>query len=88
MTHDERAPDPAVPPHELESDDAGSFVGRMPERSTETIPGGVGPQDERVSASGTRVSGGEDRERGDWPEGHREGDAATDAQVREAGQDR
>jgi hypothetical protein len=64
----------------------------MPERATETIPGGVGPKDERVSAVGTQPgpvrgdsppSGG-----GAPPEGHREGENATDDRVREAGQSR
>ncbi|HEY7590097.1 MAG TPA: hypothetical protein VH723_03840 [Candidatus Limnocylindrales bacterium] len=80
MTDDRR-------PHELESDDPGAFIGHEPERSTETIPGGVGPKDERVSATQSRVSGGEHRENGDWPEGHREGGNASDDAVREAGED-
>ncbi|HEV8490109.1 MAG TPA: hypothetical protein VGQ58_10015 [Candidatus Limnocylindrales bacterium] len=73
-------------PHEIESDDPGAFVGRLPERSTETIPGGIGPKDERVSASATQVSGGEGRV--DEPSGHREGDQATDDDIREAGENR
>lgn len=76
-------------PHEMESDDPGAFVGRLPERSTETIPGGIGPKDERVSASATRVSGGEAGAAGDdAPSGHREGNQATDDDVRGAGEDR
>lgn len=73
-------------PHEMESDDPGAYVGRLPERSTETIPGGIGSKDERVSANSTRVSGGEGPE--DEASGHREGDPATDDSVREAGQNR
>jgi hypothetical protein len=64
----------------------------MPERATETIPGGVGPRDVRVAAAGTQPgpvrpatppSGG-----GAPPQGHREGENATDDRVREAGQSR
>jgi hypothetical protein len=64
----------------------------MPERATETIPGGVGPRDVRVSAVATQPapergntppSGG-----GATPDGHREGENATDDRVREAGQNR
>ena len=76
-------------PHEMESDDPGAFVGRLPERSTETIPGGIGPHDERVSATASRVSGGEARAADDdTPSGHREGDQRTDADIREAGENR
>jgi hypothetical protein len=87
MPENNRQPQPRPDrPHELESDDPGAYLGRFPERSTETIPGGIGPKDERVSASATRVSGGEggDAE----PSGHREGDQASDDQVREAGENR
>ena len=72
--------------------DAGAYIGRMPERMEETIPGGVGPKDERVSAVATQsgpVRGeppGSDA--GAPPEGHREGVNATDDVVREAGQNR
>lgn len=76
-------------PHEIESDDPGAFIGRLPERAAETIPGGIGPRDERVSAVASRVSGGEARAADDdTPSGHREGDQATDADIREAGENR
>jgi hypothetical protein len=82
-------PDRSDRPHEIESDDPGAYVGRLPERSTETIPGGIGPKDERVSAVASRVSGGEARAADDdTPSGHREGDQATDADIREAGENR
>jgi hypothetical protein len=72
--------------------DAGAYIGRKPERATETIPGGIGPKDVRVAAVATQpapvrgdtpVDGG-----GAPPEGHREGVNATDDVVREAGQNR
>jgi hypothetical protein len=63
--------------------DPGAFIGRQPERSTETIPGGIGPEDERVAAHSTQVSGGEGPEVP--PAGHRQGDRVSDDDVREAG---
>jgi hypothetical protein len=72
--------------------DAGAYIGRMPERATETIPGGVGPKDERVSAVASQpapVRGGTPgSQEGPTPEGHREGEHATDDRVRDAGQNR
>ena len=34
--------------------DPGSYIGRMPERATETIPGGLSRKDERVAAHSTQ----------------------------------
>jgi hypothetical protein len=34
--------------------DPGAYVGREPERQAETIPGGVGPDDERIAAHSTQ----------------------------------
>jgi hypothetical protein len=68
--------------------DPGAYVGREPELAEETIPGGSQPGDERVAAYATR--GDKLPETGDEapPEGHREGEAADSARLREAGQDR
>ena len=63
--------------------DPGAYIGHEPERATETIPGGVGPADERVSAVASQP--GPQVDRGAPPEGHREGESATDDRVREAG---
>ena len=72
--------------------DPGAYIGRMPERATATIPGGVGPKDQRVSAVATQpapVRGDAPAtEQGNAPSGHREGETATDDRVREAGQNR
>ena len=68
--------------------DAGAYVGRLPEGQAETIPGGVSDEDERVSAYDSRrddVNEPPSETRGSWPEGHREGDQATDDDVRRAG---
>ena len=32
----------------------GAYVGREPERQAETIPGGIGPDDERIAAHSTQ----------------------------------
>ncbi len=71
--------------------DPGAYIGRMPERATETIPGGVGPKDVRVAASGSQpapVRGDAKAATGTPPEGHREGPPATDDTIKEAGQNR
>ena len=71
--------------------DAGAYIGRMPERATETIPDGLGPKDVRVSAVGTQpapVRGDTSTDAGTTPEGHREVANATDDTLREAGQNR
>ena len=77
--------DPTADPTRTEGLDPGAFVGREPERQAETIPGGIGEDDERIAAHSTQTgpTGGDDR-----PSGHREGPPASDAQVREAGQSR
>lgn len=72
--------------------DPGAYIGRMPERATETIPGGLGPKDERVAAVANQPApvrrNPPAAEEGTPPEGHREGVTATDNQLREAGQNR
>lgn len=72
--------------------DAGAYIGRKPERATETIPGGLGPKDVRVAAVATQpapVRGDTPADGGGAPPvGHREGVNATDDVVREAGQNR
>ena len=67
-----------------EDADPGQYLGRKPERASESIPGGVRPDDERVAAHSTQ-SGPTSPPA---PAGHRDGDRAGDDEVREAGQDR
>ena len=66
-------------------DEPGAYVGRKPERQAETIPGGIGPDDERIAAHSTQVGDVADER---TPDGHREGDQAAEDLVPEAGQDR
>lgn len=72
--------------------DPGAYIGRMPERATETIPGGLGRKDQRVAAVATQPAPVREEvppsEAGPPPEGHREAETATDDRVREAGQSR
>jgi hypothetical protein len=84
MTTDDRR-DPVDDPTRTEGLDPGAFVGQRPERQAETIPGGIGPDDERIAAHSTQV-GDSAGDRND-PSGHRQVDAG-DAERREAGQDR
>ena len=67
-------------------DEPGAYVGRLPERQAETIPGGVRPDDERIAAHSTQT--GEVPSDEDTPSGHRDGRQASDDQVREAGENR
>ena len=82
------------PPRQLDDQpqDPGAYIGRMPERATETIPGGIGRKDRRVAAVATQPAPVRDEappsEAGSPPEGHREAETATDDRVREAGQSR
>jgi hypothetical protein len=82
---------PPPPKRDEPPRDPGAYIGRKPERATETIPGGVGRRDVRVSAVASQpapVSGSTDADAGTPPEGHREGVNATDDVIREAGQNR
>ena len=80
--------------NERERPDAGAYIGRKPEFASETIPGGVQSDDERVAAGDTQSSGAgsaDERIQGrddEAPGGHREGPQAGDDDVREAGKDR
>lgn len=78
---------PAAEPEYPE--DPGAYIGHEPERGAETIPGGVGPADERVAAVATQGTGvGRPDVRGqpaEEPRGHRAGDRASDDDVRRAG---
>lgn len=67
-----------------EARDPGAYIGRKPERVEETIPGGLSDKDERAAAVATQPGPNPQ----DPPDGHREGQAATDDIVREAGQNR
>jgi hypothetical protein len=66
-------------------DEPGAYVGRLPEREAETIPGGVRPDDERIAAHSTQTGDTTATERA--PGGHVEG-PADDDQVRRSRQDR
>jgi len=81
MTHDPTRDDP----DRTDDLDPGAFVGQRPERQAETIPGGISPKDERIAANSTQTGPTSDDSP---PDGHREGNSATDDRRREAGQSR
>jgi hypothetical protein len=89
-----RADEPRLAPGQRDDQarDPGAYIGRKPERATETIPGGLGRKDQRVAAVATQPAPVRDEvppsEAGSPPEGHREAETATDDRVREAGQSR
>jgi len=66
-------------------EDPGAYIGHEPERSTETIPGGVGPADERVAAVASQPGAETAGSGGEMPAGHRQAERANDDRVREAG---
>jgi hypothetical protein len=71
--------------------DAGAYIGRMPERATETIPGGVGRKDVRTAAVASQpapVRQDPAADTGAPPQGHREAAPADDDAVKEAGKNR
>jgi len=43
-------------------DEPGAYVGHEPERMAESIPGGVGPSDERIAAHSTQREPDPDRD--------------------------
>ena len=75
---------------ERKSVDPGAYIGHEPERATETLPEGLHPEDERVSAVASRSTGvgGLDKRDQDPepPSGHREGPPSTEDEVRRAGE--
>src|SRR2546423_9141364 len=73
-----------------EAHDTGAYIGHEPEFEAETIPGGIGRKDERVSALDTQSTGvgAQDKRKTDRdtpPEGHREASKASDDDIRRAG---
>jgi hypothetical protein len=71
--------------------DAGAYIGHEPEFAAETIPGGIGPGDERVAADNSQSSGEgalDERAQGRadaWPAGHRRKGDVSDDDIRRAG---
>jgi hypothetical protein len=64
-------------------DEAGAYIGRLPERQAETIPGGVRDDDERIAAYGS--SSGKVGRDDETPGGHR-GNSTDEGTQREAGE--
>jgi hypothetical protein len=84
---------PHPDPDNSEEHDPGAYIGHEPEFATETIPGGLHPKDERVSALDTQSSGVGALDKRETqpdapPAGHREASSASDDDVRRAGENR
>ena len=73
------------PRNRTAGEDPGAYIGHEPERATETIPGGVGRADERVSAVATQPGAETAGSGGEMPGGHRLGERANEDRLREAG---
>jgi hypothetical protein len=69
-------------------EDPGAYIGHEPERSTETIPGGLSASDERVAAVDSQpgeIVADPATGWGEPPQGRRPGESANDDRLREAG---
>ena len=92
MSDDQQSDQPIDPEHvdgsprnRTAGEDPGAYIGHEPERSTETIPGGLSPADERVSAVATQPGAETAGSGGEMPGGHRQGERANADRLREAG---
>lgn len=68
--------------------EGGAWIGQQPDANTEKVRRGLDEGAERVAVTDNESGAIPDEDRDDWPTGHREGDAATDASIREAGENR
>jgi hypothetical protein len=68
--------------------EGGAWIGQHPDANTEKVRRDLDEGAERVAVTDNESGSIPDEDRDDWPAGHREGDAATDAGIREAGENR
>jgi len=69
---------------QTERREGGAWIGQHPDPNTEQVREDLDPGAERVAMTDNESG---DVEAGDrWPRGHREGDPASDDDVREAGE--
>ena len=66
--------------------EGGAWIGQHPDENTEQVREQLDDGAERVAVTNNE-SGASPTDEG-WPQGHREGDAAGDDDVREAGENR
>lgn len=66
--------------------EGGAWIGQHPDENTEAVRDGLDEDAERVAVTSNQSGAMPDADA--WPHGHREGDAAGDDDVREAGKDR
>ena len=64
--------------------EGGAWIGQHPDPNTEKVRESLDPGAERVAVTNNEVSDAPGDE--GWPQGHREGDQASDDDVRRAGE--
>lgn len=84
MTSDRRMDDQTPRAKETPEREGGAWIGQHPDANTEKVRQDLDEQAERVAVTANE-SGGSPPD-GGWPHGHREGDEASDDDVREAGE--
>jgi hypothetical protein len=71
---------------DIERREGGAWIGQHPDENTDQVRRQLDEGAERVAVT-SNESGAVDDDEG-WPQGHREGDQASDDDVREAGENR
>jgi hypothetical protein len=66
--------------------EGGAWIGQHPDQNTEAVRRELDDGAERIAVTDNEA--GELERDSDWPTGHRQGDRATDDDVREAGENR
>ena len=65
----------------------GAWIGRQPDENTEQVRENLPDGAERVAVTNNESDAAVD-DGGAWPQGHRQGDQASDDDVRDAGENR
>ncbi len=69
---------------DTERREGGAWIGQHPDENTEQVRDTLDERSDRVAV--TQNEAGDAIPRDDWPHGHREGDEASDDDVRRAGE--
>lgn len=83
MTSDRPMDDPTPRAGDTPQREGGAWIGQHPDPNTEKVREDLDEGAERVAM--TNNESGESPPDGSWPHGHRQGDAASDDDVRRAG---
>jgi len=71
---------------DAERREGGAWIGQHPDENTEKVREQLPEGAERVAVTNNESGASPDDE--SWPQGHREGDSASDDDVRQAGENR